>query len=227
VFDRFRQADASATRPHGGLGLGLSIVRQLVEQHGGTVDAASAGPGLGAGFTVRLPLARAAHGARSAAARPSRAHRPGQHELQLRDLSGLQVLVVDDEADTRELIQRLLADCGADVLTASSAVEALDLLRQTRPGLLISDIGMPSVDGYTLLQRIRALGADRGGDLPAIALTAFAHTADKIKALDSGFRAHLAKPVEPSELIATVAALCPRHAAGSALANGGAAPAGL
>jgi len=225
VFDRFRQADASATRPHGGLGLGLAIVRQLVEQHGGTVAAASAGPGLGASFTVRLPLARTVAGTRSTPQRPARPTRlPAQPPC---DLSGLQVLVVDDEADARELIQRILADCGADVLTAASAAEALQLLTQARPGLLISDLGMPGIDGYALLQGVRALGAERGGDLPAIALTAFAQASDKIKALDSGFRAHLAKPVEPSELVTTVAALCPRRDAGPVLANGAAEPAGL
>ncbi|MYM91797.1 response regulator, partial [Rugamonas sp. FT82W] len=121
------------------------------------------------------------------------------------DLSGLQVLVVDDEDDARELIKRILADCNADVLTAATATEALSLLQHARPDLMVSDLGMPEVDGYGLLDRVRALGPSRGGDLPAIALTAFARSEDRIKALSSGFLAHIAKPVEPNELIAKVA----------------------
>ncbi|SEO06170.1 PAS domain S-box-containing protein [Duganella sp. CF517] len=202
VFERFRQADATTTRQHGGLGLGLSIVKHLVEQHGGTVSAESAGEGLGACFTVRLPRrtgkdeASASDGARSAATH---------------DLSGLQVLVVDDEDDARELIKRILNDCNADVLTAATASEALTLLEHARPDLMVSDLGMPEVDGYGLLDRIRALGPAQGGNLPAIALTAFARSEDRVRALSSGFMAHISKPVEPAELISKVAAMGAAH----------------
>ena len=208
VFERFRQADASTTRKHGGLGLGLSIVKHLVEQHGGTVAAASEGEGAGACFTVRLPLS-ASHGAaeRAPAAGGARGAAPAQDSaaLALRDLSGLQVLVVDDEADARELIRRILSDCHADVLTAATATEALQLLQSARPDLLVSDIGMPDVDGFELLGRVRALGPARGGNVPAIALTAFARSEDRIRALASGFLTHISKPVEPADLIAKVA----------------------
>jgi PAS domain S-box-containing protein len=201
VFERFRQADATTTREHGGLGLGLSIVKHLVEQHGGTVSVASEGEGCGACFTLRLP--------RHASTQPGAPLVPfiaGPYAA-AHDLSGLQVLVVDDEDDARELIKRILSDCNADVLTAATATEALLLLQHERPDLMVSDLGMPEVDGYGLLDRIRALGPSRGGDLPAIALTAFARSEDRIKALSSGFLAHIAKPVEPNELIAKVAAM--------------------
>lgn len=206
VFERFRQADATTTRQHGGLGLGLSIVKHLVEQHGGTVGVTSEGAGHGACFTLRLPLYHGQAQATAAAA-PAAPARAAAH-----DLSGLQVLVVDDEDDARELIQRILSDCNADVLTAATATEALELLQHERPDLMISDLGMPEVDGYGLLDRIRALGPGCGGDLPAIALTAFARSEDRIKALSSGFLAHIAKPVEPNELIAKVASAAPRAA---------------
>jgi len=208
VFERFRQADASTTRRHGGLGLGLAIVKQLVEQHGGTVHAASGGENQGACFTVRLPLNQAATGERTGADAPSRNDHSAQAattEAVQHDLSGLRVLVVDDEADARELIKRILSDCHADVLTAATATEALALLQAERPDLLVSDIGMPEVDGFQLLDQVRALGPARGGNLPAIALTAFARSEDRIKALACGFLTHISKPVEPAELIAKVA----------------------
>jgi PAS domain S-box-containing protein len=201
VFERFRQADATTTRQHGGLGLGLAIVKHLVEQHGGTISVASEGEGRGTCFTMRLPV----HHHPAAAAEPHAA---------AHDLSGVRVLVVDDEDDARELIKRILSDCNAEVLTAATAAEALQLLQHERPDLMVSDLAMPEVDGYGLLDRIRALGPSRGGDLPAIALTAFARSEDRNKALASGFLAHVAKPVEPNELIAKVAATCDaqRHA---------------
>ena len=204
VFERFRQADATTTRQHGGLGLGLSIVKHLVEQHGGTVSAESAGDGLGACFTVRLPR-------RGGGGQPAAAGVGGTAFTAAHDLSGLQVLVVDDEDDARELIKRILNDCNADVLTAATATEALNLLQHARPDLMVSDLGMPEVDGYGLLDRIRALGPARGGDLPAIALTAFARSEDRVRALSSGFLAHISKPVEPSELISKVAAMGAAH----------------
>ncbi|MET0320164.1 MAG: ATP-binding protein [Duganella sp.] len=197
VFERFRQADATTTRKHGGLGLGLAIAKHLVEQHGGTIGASSDGADCGACFTVRLPRRAGKNDA------PPSAHCAAPH-----DLAGVQVLVVDDDQDARELIRRILHDCHAEVLLAATAPEALSLLEQARPTLLISDLGMPDIDGYGLLQRIRALGPERGGNVPAIALTAFARVEDRMKALSSGFLAHISKPVEPAELIEKVAALC-------------------
>lgn len=194
VFERFRQADATTTRKHGGLGLGLAIAKHLVEQHGGTIAAHSGGPGLGSCFTVRLPRRTGKNDAAPvhACAAPH-------------DLTGFQVLVVDDDDDSRELIRRILHDCHAEVLTAASAAEALSLLEHLRPGLLLTDLGMPDMDGYGLLERVRALGPAHGGNVPAIALTAFARADDRVKALSSGFSAHISKPVEPAELIDKVA----------------------
>ncbi len=207
VFDRFRQADASTTRRHGGLGLGLSIVKHLVEQHGGTVSAASAGEGRGAEFTVRLPQAPA--GRVTDTSPPPRADVPPRdpepvNRPETRDLGGLRVLVVDDETDTRDLIKRVLVDCNAEVAAAASAGEALALLPRVRPELVISDIGMPDMDGFELLAQIRAAGNAGGGAVPVIALTAFAQPEDRLRALQAGFHDHLSKPVEPAELIATV-----------------------
>ncbi|MDN4056435.1 ATP-binding protein [Massilia sp. YIM B02763] len=207
VFERFRQADASMTRRHGGLGLGLAIVKQLIEQHGGTVRAESPGEGRGASFTIELPLAKQAapnpRAARAAMIRPA----PATPEMTVLDLSGARVLVVDDDRDARELIKRILSDCGAHVDIAGSAREALEMVRSARPQLLISDLGMPEVDGFELLDRVRQLPRDAGGLVPAIALTAFARSEDRLRALEAGFSAHISKPVEPSELIATVAAV--------------------
>ncbi|WP_374586436.1 ATP-binding protein [Pseudoduganella sp.] len=203
VFDRFRQGDASTTRRHGGLGLGLSIVKHLVEQHGGTVLAASEGEGMGASFSVRLPLA-------SGELRAQRMHLPPRSDklplpdMGLRDLGGLKVLLVDDEADARDLIGRILRECNCEVQAAANALEALALARSGQYDLLLSDIGMPDVDGFELLARIRAMGPARGGSLPAIALTAFARPEDRLRALESGFLDHVPKPIEPSELIATI-----------------------
>jgi signal transduction histidine kinase/ActR/RegA family two-component response regulator len=211
VFERFRQGDASTTRTHGGLGLGLSIVKHLVEQHGGTVRVDSAGEQQGASFTIALPGASR----QVQAARPERAAysppAPLASELQLRDMAGLRVLVVDDEADARELIHRILSDCHAIVTTAASAAQAMAAIGEQLPDVLVSDLGMPDVDGFELLARVRALGPGHGGNLPAVALTAFARSEDRLRALEAGFGAHISKPVEPSELIAKVAAMAPTH----------------
>jgi len=215
VFERFRQADASMTRTHGGLGLGLSIVKHLVEQHGGTVRAESPGEGQGASFTIELPLAKAPaprsisslEAARAAMIRPAAPppEAPPAQESSVRDLSGMSVLVVDDDRDARELIARILADCHASVRLAADAREAYEVLRATTPDLLISDLGMPEVDGLTLLSWVRQLPRDAGGLVPAIALTAFARSEDRLRALEAGFMAHVAKPVEQTELMEAIA----------------------
>ena len=195
VFDRFRQADASTTRKHGGLGLGLAIVKHLVEQHGGTVSASSPGEMQGATFTVRLPANSLAPAARVASAAP----------VAPRDLAGVTVLLVDDEPDARELAERILRDAHAEVQSVANASEALRLLASTRPDVLVSDIGMPDIDGFELLALVRAR-AD-GRDLPALALTAFARPQDRQRALENGFQRYLAKPLDPHELLLAVAQL--------------------
>jgi PAS domain S-box-containing protein len=212
VFDRFRQGDASTTRKFGGLGLGLSIVKSLVEMHGGTVRVRSPGQDQGTTFAVHLPVTvvhRTSDGEERVHPRSSLA---ASENIAAIDLSGTKVLVVDDETDARELIKRVLHDCNAVVLTAATAEEALRLVETERPDVFISDIGMPNVDGYELLRRVRALGPARGGRVPSIALTAFARSEDRTRALRAGFMVHVAKPVEPSELIATVASIAGRHA---------------
>ena len=207
VFERFRQGDASTTRRHGGLGLGLSIVKHLIEQHGGTVRAESGGEGRGATFTIALPLAKP----HAMASRPDRQpafSRPVRApEMTLRDLSGTHVLVVDDEPDARELLKRILSECHAEVTMAANADEALEAIRARLPDVVVTDLGMPVVDGFELLARIRALGAEHGGNVPALALTAFARSDDRMRALQAGFWAHISKPVEPTELIAAVEAV--------------------
>ncbi|MGE5866547.1 MAG: ATP-binding protein [Rhizobacter sp.] len=210
VFERFRQSDASTTRVHGGLGLGLAIVRHLVQLHGGAVEAHSDGLGAGARFTVRLPAADAAVETEP----PSPPADTGDSPCAVagEDLSGLRILVVDDEPDLCELLQNELQNCGATVHAASSAEEAVAQVLAHRPDLLLTDIGMPDEDGYALLRRVRALGPERGGDLPAISLTAFAGPEDRLRALEAGFAAHIAKPVEMPELIRQVASLMRTHA---------------
>jgi PAS domain S-box-containing protein len=208
LFERFRQEDSSSTRHHGGLGLGLSIVKTLVDLHAGTVHASSPGVDQGTTITVRLPSNAPAR--ESVERRHTAATQAVTTSLTPTELEGLTVLVVDDQADARDLIRRVLEDCGATVLTAATADEALRLIEQRRPHVLVTDIGMPGVDGYELLKRVRALGITRGGRLPAIALTAFARSEDRTKALRAGFMVHVAKPVDPSELVATVASVAGR-----------------
>jgi len=213
VFDRFRQADGTSTRAHGGLGLGLSIVRQLVELHGGTVKVKSDGEGQGSIFIVELPLMVARREVNETERRRSidGANKDAAYECPA-ELDGLRILIVDDEADTRDLLCAVLERCKASVITVGSAVEALETFRQLKLDVLISDIGMPEEDGYSLIGKVRAFEAGKTGQLPAIALTAYARVDDRVRALNAGFQVHIAKPVEPFELIAVVASLAKRTA---------------
>jgi PAS domain S-box-containing protein len=197
IFESFRQEDASITRKYGGLGLGLAIVRQLVEAHGGTITADNSGEGLGATFTVRLPLLDVAPEIQQTDELP-------QKKL---DLTGIRVLSVDDDPDARELLTALLTQYGADVLTVASVVEVLANLASFQPDVLVSDIGMPEVDGYTLIQQVRALPSAQGGQIPAIALTAYAREDDRDRAISSGFQRHVIKPLEPEQLVQAVLTL--------------------
>jgi PAS domain S-box-containing protein len=211
VFERFRQADGSTTRAHGGLGLGLSIVKQLVELHGGAVRAKSAGEGKGASFCIELPL-MVVFDAAPEAPRQHPQRIPARNEVfDHPSLNGLTVLVVDDEPDARQLIQRVLQECGARVLLACSAKEGFEVLRRERPHMLVSDIGMPGEDGYEFIRRVRSLSEDEGGRTPAAALTAFARAEDRTRALRAGYQTHVVKPVEPTELSAVVASLAQRR----------------
>ena len=190
----------------------MSIVKQLVELHGGSVRAKSAGVGQGATFTISLPLT-VIHPEREpdVERRHPRASPPQERLLEACvQIEGVKVLVVDDEPDARALVKRLLEDCKGRVIAAGSAEEALHLVRTERPDVMVCDIGMPDEDGYSLIRRIRALGTEEGGGVPSAALTAYARPEDRVKAVLAGFQMHLAKPVEPAELIATVASLAGR-----------------
>jgi len=206
IFDRFSQQEGSNTRKAGGLGLGLAIVRHLVELHGGTVTAHSDGEGQGATFIVSLPLAPAL------TMKPPAPTRPVEQISFPSELRGLKVLVVDDEPDARALVQSVLEDGGAIVTTAKGATEGLEAIRMTLPDVIVSDIGMPEVDGYEFVRRLRQLPRERGGRIPAVALTAYARAEDRRKALMTGFQNHAAKPVDPQELVVVVANLAGRFA---------------
>ena len=209
VFERFRQADGASTRSHGGLGLGLAIVKNIVELHGGTASVESAGKGEGASFFVRLPLSLLRHTGTTPVpseppAGPFSFERPPE-------LIALRVLVVDDEDDARELLVAVLEQCGAIVTSVGSVREALAALAvEPRPTIVVSDIGMPGEDGYALIKQIRKLPPDQGGRLPVVALTAYARTEDRTRALRAGFNMHMPKPVEPAELLAVLVSLVQR-----------------
>jgi len=213
VFDRFRQAEGSMSRRQGGLGLGLAVVRHLVELHGGSVTAASPGKGLGATFTVELPLAP--HGLAPPEAgqtdrvrdRPeiNKASRAAARtRANVGRLDGLRVLVIEDDADARSLISMMLERCGARPILASSAAEALRALEEARPDVVVSDIGMPEEDGYAFIRRVRQLSPERGGLVPAIALTGYATGKDRERAVAAGYQAHIAKPIEQAELVTAI-----------------------
>ncbi len=232
VFDRFRQADGSITRNHGGLGLGLAIVHYLVEMHQGSVHAASPGVGQGATFTVRLPLLNAGEEEKKTKGVEGESGGRGDKEIRGQDkskvksqksnvntpntlphsptpspLCGLQMLVVDDDSDTRDYISSVLQDSGAEVTAVASAQLALLAIKRSQPDILISDIGMPEEDGYTLIRNIRSLQPEKGGKIPAIALTAYARQEDCQQALKSGFQMYVCKPVEPAQLVNSVVKL--------------------
>jgi len=207
IFDRFRQDDGS--RRHGGLGLGLAIVRHIVELHDGTVWAESEGEGRGAILVVELPLR--SEDVRAASTQTAAYRRLESAPSRVINLTGRRILVVDDEADARDLLAEILGQAGADVTAVDSADEALQTLRRWRPDVLLSDIGMPGDDGYVLIRKVRALGAAEGGLVRALALTAYARSEDRTLALEAGFHAHIAKPVDPLELTALIAGLAPER----------------
>jgi CheY-like chemotaxis protein len=211
VFERFRQADAGIARERGGLGLGLSIARQLTEMHGGTIEAASGGLEQGATFRVTLPL-MIVHPLREEAVRVHPRGIATDRVFRAHELDGIHVLAVDDEADALELISELLQAAGARVTTAHSATDALNRLSAEVPHVLLADLGMPHVDGFQFLEQVRRHPNAAVRGLPAAALTAYARSEDRVKALRAGFPIHLAKPIEPTELVTTIAALAKRFA---------------
>jgi PAS domain S-box-containing protein len=211
VFDRFRQSEGVLTRRYGGLGLGLAIVRHLVELHGGNVQVESAGEGQGATFTIELPVIAVNGDAGPAGAPPQRRTHSASPQFTCPPImNGLRVLVVDDEADSRRLVATVLERCLATVRTAGSAEEAMEVLREGPPDVMVSDIGMPGEDGFSLIQRVRALELERGIKVPAVALTAYTRVEDRMRALAAGYQMFIPKPVEPVELITIVANLAGR-----------------
>jgi signal transduction histidine kinase/DNA-binding response OmpR family regulator len=208
IFDRFRQADGSTTREHGGLGLGLAIVRHLMALHQGSVEAHSEGKNCGSTFTITLPVMpadTAIQGIAAEAVLLQKSSMPPFGAIEV--LQGLRVLVVDDEPDARDLLSTILKRCGSDVRCSESAAEAMKALSEWEPDVLVSDIGMPNEDGYSLIKKVRALDSDRAHRIPAVALTAYATDEDRIRALDAGFQTHVAKPIEPELFVTSIASL--------------------
>jgi PAS domain S-box-containing protein len=213
VFERFRQADGAHTRGHGGLGLGLATTRHIVEMHGGDVSASSPGKGQGATFKIRLPMISTAPPPRTPSAERQRQVLDGPRERGRKAtegrqrLDGLRILIVEDNPDTLEMLRFIFDESGAEVIAAASAAEALDALERHSPDVLVSDIAMPGQDGYELIRQVRERGPEHGGRIPAIAVTAYASAEDRVRALSSGFQMHMAKPINPDEMIAVVASL--------------------
>jgi CheY-like chemotaxis protein/anti-sigma regulatory factor (Ser/Thr protein kinase) len=207
VFDRFRQSDASSSRRYGGLGLGLALVKYLVELHGGTVEAASAGEGQGSTFNVTLPVRAVVTPIKETEGAPDTVKSS-------RELAGVRALVVDDENDARELLKSELGHYGADVVAVSSAAEAYSLITaappQERPDVMVADIGMPDEDGYSLIRRVREWEREDGAFIPAVALTAYGRVEDRMRALKAGFQMHVGKPVDPDELVIVITSLVRR-----------------
>ncbi len=203
MFDRFRQADSSTTRSFGGLGLGLAIVRHLVELHGGTVSARSDGVSKGATFSATFPLLADRTGAFAVA-------HSGEYTVSLHSLDGLRVLLVDDEPEARQIISTVITSTGAEVKACTSAREALAKLLEWKPDVILSDIAMPDEDGYTFINKVRSLPRDKGGETPAAALTAYARDVDRRQALDAGYQMHIAKPIGAGQLVSMIARLAGR-----------------
>ncbi|HWB01686.1 MAG TPA: ATP-binding protein [Verrucomicrobiales bacterium] len=222
VFDRFRQADASTTRTYGGLGLGLAIVKHLSELHGGSVRVKSHGEGQGSCFTVQLPLPVIDQSDKDAFRHHPVGSSPVTRDPAYPDLKGISILLVDDEADARALLVKVLVRAGAKVDQASSVEQALTLIREAHPDVIISDIGMPQQDGYALIRAVRKLPLDQGGAVPAIALTAYTRTEDRIRTLNEGFQMHIAKPADVVELLTAVAGIA-AHGRREAARSGGSA----
>ncbi|HEX8142367.1 MAG TPA: ATP-binding protein [Pyrinomonadaceae bacterium] len=215
VFERFRQADHTTTRRHGGLGLGLGITKHLVELHGGTIRAESPGEGAGSTFTLRLPV-MIVHNPEQFLSTATQEERARAGEDEMKDgerawLNGVRVLLVDDERDARDLLVTILKQSGAEVTAVSSVTEALEILPLAKPDLLMSDIEMPNEDGYSLIRKVRALEGEKGERIPAIALTAHARSSDRLRALSAGYQMHIPKPVEPAELVVAIANLTSRR----------------
>jgi len=208
VFEAFQQAVGGSTRRHGGLGLGLSIVRHIVELHGGEVTAYSAGPGLGSKFTIKFPLLATARGAEPPPRHPIAGN--GVADVPLARLDGIHVLIVEDEPTAREALLELFDSCGSIARAVASAAEAIAVLDEWRPDVLVSDIAMPEEDGYSLIRRIRLRSPERGGMVPAVALTAYAKIGDRVSILAAGFQMYLSKPTDPKELVAVVGSLARR-----------------
>jgi CheY-like chemotaxis protein len=209
VFDAFRQADGTTTREHGGLGLGLTIARQLAELHGGTITAASPGVGRGSTFVLQLPSVVREPYAPQPLPPERDTHRDHIEGADL--LRNVRILVVDDQEDARDLLRTMLSQYGALVTTVDNARAALEEIDQRPPDVVLSDVGMPRQDGYDLIRQLRRRATQRGGRIPAIAVTAYASVADRAAALESGYQAHVAKPFDPAELARTIAGVHREH----------------